>query len=316
MELVPANLDLQTSLPNKNPAIAYLASLPSETSRKRMHYVLLKIVRLIGANHYSDINWQTINAIHAQAIIARLTNSADGKTYSPSTIKLILAAIKGIAKKSWELDLITTDTYQKIKNIKPPRGSRLPAGRDIERSERFILLHTINKDISPKGKRDKALFALLISTGMRRAEALSLTLQDIDLTTGKIKLVGKGNKERTAYIKNGAEKALKEWLEARGLSSGALFCVISKGQELHLQRHLSPPALNQILQKRIKEAGLKDISLHDFRRTFAGDLLDANIDISTVSSLMGHSNVQTTAKYDRRGERTKEEASRYVQVDW
>lgn len=299
------------------PATAYLASLTSEIGRRSMKSQLLKVARLLGAPHYDFINWSTLNASVAQAILTKAGQPTDNTpTPNPATIKMVLSAIKGVAKACWQLELITTDNYLRIKEVKPPRGSRNPAGRDIEDGEKYQLLHSINQDPTPAGKRDKALFALLMSTGVRRAEALSLKISDYEPITGKIKLVGKGNKERTVYIKNGAEKALKEWLEVRTTIDGAIFCVISKGKSIYTDRHLTPASLNDILTKRLKQSGLTNISLHDFRRTFAGDLLDANIDISTVSKLMGHANTSTTAKYDRRGERVKEEAVRYIKVSW
>lgn len=324
------------------PATAYLMSLPSEVGRKGMKSQLLKVARILGAPHYDYINWSTLNASVAQAILTKVSepvsvvskvasknnttnpDEIDNTTNttrititpSPATIKMVLSAIKGVAKACWQLELISTDNYLRIKEVKPPRGSRNPAGRDIEDGEKYQLLHSINADPTPAGKRDKALFALLMSTGVRRAEALSLKLTDYEPITGRIRILGKGNKERTVYIKNGAEKALKEWLEIRTTVEGAIFCVISKGKTIYTNRHLTPASLNDILTKRLKQSGLTNISLHDFRRTFAGDLLDANVDISTVSKLMGHANTQTTAKYDRRGERVKEAASQFVRVSW
>ena len=64
-----------------------------------------------------------------------------------------------------------------------------------------------------------------------------------------------------------------------------------------------------MLGKRGAEAGVKDFSAHDFRRTFVGDLLDRGVDISVVSKLAGHSDPKTTARYDRRPEATKRDAA-------
>jgi len=71
---------------------------------------------------------------------------------------------------------------------------------------------------------------------------------------------------------------------------------------------MSPQAIYNILHRRLVHAGVKVFTPHDLRRTFAGDLLDTGADLSTVQKLMGHSNANTTAGYDRRDAKAKRKA--------
>ena len=101
----------------------------------------------------------------------------------------------------------------------------------------------------------------------------------------------------------------------RGNWPGALLCAVDKAGRVQ-QAGISGAAVYRALQKRGEQAGLKPFTPHDLRRTFAGDLLDAGADISTVQRLMGHANTNTTAGYDRRGERAKREAVGRLHMAW
>jgi integrase len=118
---------------------------------------------------------------------------------------------------------------------------------------------------------------------------------------------GKGGKDRTTYLPQGAMSHVENWLQHRGDKWGPLLCPIHKSGRIEW-RHMTPQTVLLIVQKRAVAAGVEQFSPHDFRRTFCSDLLDAGVDIVTVQKLAGHASPVTTAKYDRRGEETKRRA--------
>ena len=303
-------------------ASAYLASLKSTVGRRAMAVALRKVARLLGHTDINDVNWATLNAASVDALISNIRGE-HGQTLAPASVALVLAGLRGVARAAWRRGTLDTETYERIRDVKGKSGSRGIAGRDVDAGERASLIQVCAADNSPAGYRDTALIAMLIATGMRRAEVASLQLADVVFTddSAKVTLIGKGDKQRTAYIRNGALKALRDWLAVRGAATahdtaGALFCAINKAGVMQIEHGVSTTAIHLILQKRVAEAGLASLSAHDLRRTYVGEMLDAGADVSTIAAIVGHASVATTARYDRRGERAKEAAAGFISVPY
>ncbi|MCB0081548.1 MAG: tyrosine-type recombinase/integrase [Caldilineaceae bacterium] len=126
---------------------------------------------------------------------------------------------------------------------------------------------------------------------------------------------GKRNNVRTVPLALGLAGTIDDWLHERGCSAGPLFTRILKSGEVK-PNGLSTVAIYHIVEKRSQRAYVKPFTPHDMRRTFAGTLLDAGADIVTVQKLMGHASANTTAGYDRRGERVKRSAIDRLHMPW
>jgi site-specific recombinase XerD len=214
---------------------------------------------------------------------------------------------------------VDAECYRRAVDLERVRGTVLPAGRALSGGELRALFAACAEDVRPAGVRDAALLAVLYGAGLRRAEAAALALGHYDPAEGALTVRGKGNKQRVAYVQGGAARALDAWLALRtrvsGAPTGPLFVPITKGGRMVVRR-LTEQAIFYILRRRARGAGIRDFSPHDCRRTFIGDLLDAGADLSTVQRLAGHANVTTTARYDRRGERTKQDAAALLHVPY
>jgi integrase len=236
--------------------------------------------------------------------------------------------MKGVLKSSWRLGLMSADERDRASDVEPVRGTRLPPGRSIPRGELRSLFEACAAEANDprmraRGVRDAAMLALLYVGGLRRTELASLRLSDYDPETRTLRIRGKGNKERAVYAKGGADLLLARWLELRGEGEpeDPLFLPVRKdGAVMHADPHgekkssPSGQAVYKMVKRRQREANIKGVSPHDFRKTFVGDLLDAIGDLSTVQKLAGHSDPATTARYDRRGERAMREAASHLHV--
>lgn len=313
-ELTQTNTDLviaaQTTL-DRNPAAVYLASLGSKLSRRTMRGALNTIAELMhpGSDALS-FPWHQVRFQHAQAVRSTLI-----ERYSPATVNKMLASLRGALKAAWRLGLMDADDYQRAVDVKAAKGDRLPAGRAISRGELIALMTNCAGDPSPAGARDAALIAILYGCGLRRGEIVRLDLADFDGEAGELHVLGKGNKERRIPVVNGTLEALHDWLSVRGCVDGPLFLPIWKGGQLRTRR-MTAQAVYHILKSRAQAAGVSELSPHDFRRTFVGDLLDAGADIVTVQHLAGHANVETTSRYDRRPEEVKRKAAELLHVPY
>ena len=142
---------------------------------------------------------------------------------------------------------------------------------------------------------------------------VSLDLGDYDAAGAAITVTGKGGHQRHVYVTNGAKAALDAWVSHRGDADGALFTPVAKGGRIEYRR-LTAQSVPLRLRAMAQRAGVRPFSPHDLRRSFVGELLDAGADLVAVQRLAGHASVQTTARYDRRGDRAARRAAGLLHV--
>lgn len=294
----------------ENPAAVYLAGL-APTGRRTMRGKLDRAAAILGFANAFAAPWAQLRFMHLVAVRTRLLDEG----LAPTTVNATVYAIKGVARAAFNLGLMDGDELQRIRSVKPVPGTRLPSGRGLTAGEIGALMNACADDGGPGGVRDAALIGLLYAGGLRRAEIVGLDLADLNQETGELVVRGKGNRERTLWVRGGAADALADWLEWRGDEPGALFCPVDKGGTVHLRR-MTAQALYNMLRKRARQAGVKEFSPHDLRRSFVSDLLDAGADVVTVQKLAGHASVTTTARYDRRGEQAKRKAVGLLHVPY
>ena len=280
-----------------------------------MRQALNVIAGMLTGNQltFETLPWGALRFQHTQAV-----RSALQERYSPPTANKMLSALRQTLRVAWNLGNMSAEEYQRAVDLKPVIGERetAAAGRALTYGEWQALFAVCAADASPAGARDAALFAILKVTGLRRAEVAALRLEDYDTTGKALRVEGKRRKQRSIPFEDtDALDALADWLAVRGESVGFLFVRIKKGGQVQ-QTGLTEQGIYHILLKRGRDAHLSHFTPHDLRRTFAGDLLDVGADLPTVQKLMGHSSANTTAHYDRRGERAKRSAVQKLHVPY
>ena len=307
-EILPAVPDDPLTDPSRHPVAVYLARL-APGSRRSQGAALETMARLLTTDRLGAevLPWHMLRYQHTQALRAALADR-----YSPATANRHLAAFRGVLKEVWRLGQMSAEDLHRAIDLPSVRGERLPRGRGLSRGELRSLFDSCRRG-KPADARDAALLAVLYAAGLRRSEVVALDFADYDQESGAITVRGKGNKERVAYIDNGAADAMRGWLSARGGEPGPLFVPITQTGDLVIRR-MTDQAIYSILQTRAKKAKVKEFSPHDLRRSCVSDLLDAGVDISVVQRFVGHANVTTTARYDRRGEQAKKKAAKSLHV--
>lgn len=291
------------------PALMYLGELHTEYSKRTMRSALNLFARWGGAQSLLDVEWAKLTPVAVSSFMRQQLSA--GK--SAVSVNLYLCALKGVAKAAWQLELLNHDALDRIRSIKQVRVSRLPVGRSLSYAESAALLSAAAGD-DPQKIRDRAILTLFLGCGLRRAEICSLQMDKVDLFDGTIQLIGKGNKERKAFLTPDMQKTLAAWLDVRTDVPGYLFGNFTVSRRLRLDRPLNPSSLSRILKKYCDVAGVDPVTPHDLRRTFATRLIDKNVDLVTVKNLMGHASITTTSLYDRRGEEAMRRVSGMVEI--
>jgi integrase/recombinase XerC/integrase/recombinase XerD len=211
-----------------------------------------------------------------------------------STVRTRLACIIAFLHFLVEQDVIPGSLLKRRIKLKLP--DTLPRGINPSDVRKLFL---VIDDI-----RDRALFLLLLRTGIRIGEALGLRLNDLDINGRKVHLYEgeKNSMGRVVYLSDDALFAIKLWLRRRKKNKEFVFY----GQG---NKHLCYSAGRSHFVNYLKKAGLdqKGYTVHCLRHTFASELLNAGMRLECLQQLLGHHDIEVTRRYARLTDRTREQ---------
>ncbi len=144
-------------------------------------------------------------------------------------------------------------------------------------------------------RRDRAILEVLYATGMRVSELCSLDLGDVDASRRTMRVLGKGDKERTVPYGAPAAAALQDWQDAREVvaapDAGTALFLGARGHRI------GPRAVRDIVHRATARAGVPDLGPHGLRHSAATHVLSGGADLRSVQELLGHSSLATTQRY-------------------
>jgi integrase len=282
--------------PERSAATIYLSKWSeSSDTYKTMRGALESVVTALGERGVAveDYPWHELRYETVRGVAARLKKKK-GKSapMGPQTINKVLVALRGVLESAWRSGMLPDEEYRRIK-VESVRGSGLAAGRALRPEE----LDAVAACLSRVDARDAALIAVLAGAGVRRIEVVQLVREDYDPQTGRLIATGKGQKKRPIPVGNRWRPVIETWRAT--LAPGALMFDFG-GKDPRRQ-------VSYVVESFCAVCGITPFTPHDLRRTFATHVIKAT-DIAVAQRLLGHSNMQTTGIYDRRGEDVEDAA--------
>lgn len=233
-------------------------------------------------------DWRTVTAEQATEWV----HSLSGARYTVTSLARKLSALRMLARFLVREQVRDTDFTALLSNPKPAR--RIPHTLTPEEMAKLV---TAPGGGDPRSLRDRALLELFYSSGLRVSELAAVTLQQIDLEQGFLRVFGKGAKERVVPVGGKACEAVTTYLVS-GRPHLVKPCTRSELFLNHHGRALSRVALWMIVKKHAERAGLnKNVKPHALRHSFATHLLTGGADLRAIQEMLGHASISTTQIY-------------------
>jgi integrase/recombinase XerD len=299
------SMDQLAAIPEEQ---VWLASRKSARTRRAYHNDVAHFMRTFGIQSPEELR-----KIDHRAVMAweRLMREEEGS--QASTVRRRLAALSSLFAHLVKFGVVEVNPAHDVERpaINRREGMTLAFS---QKQARAILDAPEHNTLL--GVRDRAILAVGLQVGFRRAEIASLKVGDFHMNRGydALKVMRKGGKKDSLAIRPQAALRIRDYLELAGHGDdieGPLFRPVKdnhKAQES--RRHLAPIAIDRVLRKYARSIGLdRGFSAHSMRATFITTALDNGASLEDVQSTAGHADPSTTKLYDRRGYNPEKSAS-------
>ncbi len=233
------------------------------------------------------LTWENIDGDIARGWLESMVDQGN----SPATVARRLSALKGFYKFALSRGMVDEDPVHGLKG--PKRDKLLPQFLKESEMDRLLDSELWQDDFA--GKRDRLILMILYETGVRLSELIGLNDEAVDLLGCKMKVTGKGNKQRVVPFGEELKRALSEYQKLRDevvVRKNKALLVSDSGSRMH------PERIRKLVGENLSRVcSLKKKSPHVLRHTFATAMLNHGADIESLKQLLGHSRLTTTEIY-------------------
>ena len=233
-----------------------------------------------------------------KTVVTRYRIHLEDRGLAPGTINVRLAAVRRLAYEAADSGLLSPELAAGIRRVKGAKKRGVRLGNWLTETQARNLLQLPDSQ-TLKGKRDRALLAVLLGCGLRRRELADLTFDHLQRREDHwaiVDLVGKGGHIRTVPVPDWVKQTIDEWAAGAGVTSGRLFrCMCRAG------RAWGDSITEKVAWHVVKEyaaiLGVPRVAPHDLRRSCARFCHVAGGELEQIQFLLGHVSVQTTERY-------------------
>jgi site-specific recombinase XerD len=231
-------------------------------------------------------------------VVTRYRIFLEDRHLAPGKINGRLAAVRRLAYEAADAGLLSPELAAGIRGVKGMRQLGVRLGNWLSADEARRLWQSPETE-TLKGKRDRAILAVLLGCGLRRRELADLDfahLQKREAHWAIIDLIGKGGHIRTVPVPDWVKAAVDEWAAAAGISTGKVFrCVCRAGK--YWGEGVTERVVWHVVKDYAKKVGIPQLAPHDLRRSCAKLCHAAGGELEQIQFLLGHVSVQTTERY-------------------
>jgi site-specific recombinase XerD len=241
---------------------------------------------------------QGLAAGFTKATVQRYARELESQGLAASTINVRLTAVRRLAAEAADNGLMPPELAAGISRVKGAKQQGTRTGNWLTVDQAELLINT-PVTATLRGKRDRALLAVLIGCGLRRSEASDLAFEHVQQRDGRwaiVDLHGKGNRLRTVPMPSWTKVAIDKWADAAGLTSGRVFRPMNNRHAL-TGEVLLPQNIMEAVMRYGKRIGVPKLAPHDLRRTFAKLAHKGSAALEQIQLSLGHASIVTTERY-------------------